>query len=150
MCVFHRHIKICVTKTFPVLPVHGILFFSVCTSDCIVLVVPNKILCILNGNCKLPKHVFVWITCILGVRAYSFFVPQCSIIFWCKSTRSRLKTTFSSSDLPELVTFKMPSDSLLLDVPHVKSVAGCEPVAVSTDHHSMSLVVQPDSLPLFS
>lgn len=150
MCVFRGHTKICVIKTFPVFPVHGILLFCVCTSDCIVLVVPNKTLCILNSNCEVSKHVFVWITCILGVHAYSSFVLQCSVIFQCKSTQSRLKTIFSSSGLPELVTFKMPFDSLLLGVPHVKSVAGCEPATVSTDHHSVSSVAQPNFFPLFS
>ena len=62
----------CVIKTLPVFPVHGILLFCVYTSDCIVLVVPSKTLYILNGNCKVSRHVFVWITCILGVPAYSF------------------------------------------------------------------------------
>lgn len=59
-------------QDFTSIPVRGILLFCVYTSDCIVLVVPNKTLDILNGNCKVSKHLFVWITCILGVRAYSF------------------------------------------------------------------------------
>lgn len=77
MSVFHVHIEMWVIKILPVFPVHGILLFCVHTSDCIVLVVPNKTLRILNGNCKVSKHVFVWITCILGVHAYGF----CTTVF---------------------------------------------------------------------
>lgn len=62
----------CIINILPVFPVHGILLFCVYTSDYVVLLVPKKTLCILNGNCKVSKHVVVWITCILGVRAYSF------------------------------------------------------------------------------
>jgi len=46
--------------------------FCVYASDCIALIVPNKTLCILNGNCEVPKRVFVWITCILGVHVCTF------------------------------------------------------------------------------
>lgn len=40
----------------------------------------------------------------------------------------------------------MPFDSLLLDIRSIKSVAGCESAAMSTEHHSVSSVVQPNSL----
>ena len=44
----------------------------------------------------------------------------------------------------------MPFDGLLLDVLSDKSVAGCEPAAKSTDHHSVSSVAWPNFLPSFS
>lgn len=55
----------CVTKTLPVFSVQSIFLFCVHMSDCMGLVVPNK-------THKIPKQVFVWITCILNVCVYRF------------------------------------------------------------------------------
>lgn len=63
MSILWTHQDVCVIKILPVFPVHDIPLFCVSPSGCVVLVVPNKTLCIFNGNRKVSKHVFVWITC---------------------------------------------------------------------------------------
>lgn len=40
--MFHGHIEMCAIKILPVFPAHGILLFLVCTSGCLVCVVPTK------------------------------------------------------------------------------------------------------------
>lgn len=49
--------------------------------------------------------------------------------------------------LPKLVTFKMLFDSFLPDILSMKSVAGCESAALSTDCLSLSSVHDPATFP---